>query len=90
MVKQNSTKPNFPQKLKVGNKIKTGEDEIANKFNKYFADIGPSLAKNIPDPLMPFESFLKRVSTTLPTQSLSINELKDAFFFSENKQKFWC
>ena len=39
-----------------------------------------SLAKNVPDPSMPLESFLKRVNTTLPSQSLSINELKDAFF----------
>ena len=29
---------------------------------------------------MPFERFLKRVNTTLSSQSLSINELKDAFF----------
>ena len=71
---------NFPRKLKIGNKIKTGEDEIANEFNKCFADVSPSLAKNIPDPSMPFERFLKRVNTTLPSQSLSINELKDAFF----------
>ena len=35
-------KPNFSRKLKTGNKIKTGDDEIANEFNKYFADIGPS------------------------------------------------
>ena len=55
-------------------------DKIANEFNKYFADIGPSLAKNNPDPLMLFESFLKRVNTTLPSKSLSINELEDAFF----------
>ena len=81
---------NFPPKLKIGNNIKTGEDEVANEFNKYFADIGPSLAKNIPDPSMPFRSFLKRVNTTLHSQSSSINELKDAFFFSENKQKFSC
>ena len=47
----------FPRKLITGNKIKTGEDEIANEFNKYFADIGPSLAKNIPESSMPFESF---------------------------------
>ena len=75
-----SQKSNFPQKLKIGNKIKTGENEIANEFNKYFADIGPSLAKNIPKPSIPFESFLKRVNTTLPSQSLSVNELKHAFF----------
>ena len=81
MVKQNSKKSKFPQNLKIGNKIKTGENKIANEFNKYFADIGPSLAKNIPKPSIPFESFLKRVNTTLLSQSLSINELKDAFFF---------
>ena len=44
-----SKKSNFPKKLKIGNKIKAGENEIANEFNKYFADIGPSLA-NIPNP----------------------------------------
>ena len=54
---KHSKKSNFRRKLKIGNKIKTVEDEIANEFNKYFADIGPSLAKNIPDPSMPFESF---------------------------------
>ena len=85
---KHSKKSNFPRKLKIGNKIKTGENGIANEFNKYFADIGPSLAKNIPKPSILFESFLKRVNTTLPIQSLSINELKDVFY--ENKQKSWC
>ena len=87
---KHSKKSNFPRKLKIGNKIKTGEDERANEFNKYFADIGPSLAKDIPNSSIPFESFLTRVNTNLPSQSLSINELRDAFFFSENKQKSWC
>ena len=77
---KDSIKPDFPWKLKIGNKIKIGEDKIANEFNKYFAEIGPSLAKNIPDPPMPFKRFLKRVNTTLPSQSL-----KDAFFLSEDK-----
>ena len=85
-----SKKSNFPQKLKIGNKIKTGENEIANEFNKYFADIGPSLAKNIPKPSIPFESFLKRVNTTMPSQSLSANELKDAFFSLKTNKKSWC
>ena len=78
---------NFPQKPKIGNKIKTGENEIANEFNKYFAHIGPSLAKNIPKPSVPLESFLKMVNTTLPSQSLSINEWEK---LSENKQMSWC
>ena len=67
---KHSKKSNFPWKLKIGNKTKTVEDEIANEFNKYFADIGLSLVKNIPNPSIPFESFLKRVNTTLPSQCL--------------------
>ena len=62
-VKQ-SNKSNFPWKLKIYDKIKTGEYETANEFNKYFADICSSLAKNIPDPSMRFESFSKRANTT--------------------------
>ena len=82
---KHNKKSNFPQKLKTGNKTKTGENEIANKFNKYFADIGPSLAKDIPNTSIPFETFLKRVNATWPSQFLSTNEVKDVFFPSENK-----
>ena len=46
---KHSKKSNFTRKLKIDNKIKTGEDEIVNEFNKYFADIGPSLEKSIPN-----------------------------------------
>ena len=45
---KHSKKSNFPQKIKIANKIKTGENEIANEFSKYFADIGSSLAKISP------------------------------------------
>ena len=85
-----SNKSNFPQKLKIVNKIKTSENVMANEFNKYFVDIGPSLAKNILKPSIPFESFLKRVNTTMPSQSLSANELKDAFFSLKTNKKSWC
>ena len=30
---KDNKKSNFPRKLKIGNKIKTGKDEIANEFN---------------------------------------------------------
>ena len=60
---KHSNESNFSRRLKIDNETKTG----------------PSLAKNIPDPLMSFKSFLKKVSTTLPNQSLSISKLKDAF-----------
>ena len=40
---KHSNKSHFSRKLKIDNKIKTGEDKIANQFNKYSADIGPSV-----------------------------------------------
>lgn len=54
-------KSSFPRKLNIDNKIKTGEDQIVNKFNKYFVNVGSSFAKNIA-----YRCHL----------SLSINELK--------------
>ena len=56
---KHSKKSNFPRNLEIGSKIKTGEDEIANEFNKHFADIVSSLAKDVPDPSILFETFLK-------------------------------
>ena len=77
-----SNKSNFSQKLITDNKIKTGQDKIANEFIKYFADIGPSLAKNIADPSMPFESFLK----TANSQSVFINKAIERCLFLISKQ----
>ena len=34
---------------------------------------------------MSFEIFLRKLNTTLPSQSLSVKELKDAFFLKTNK-----
>ena len=79
MVKQNI--------VKNRSKIKTGADKLASEFKILFADIGPSLAKDIPDLSMSFESFLKRVNTTLPSQSLSISKPKDAFFSLSKQTK---
>lgn len=41
-----SSKSNFLRELRIVNK-KTGEDEIANTFNNFFANICSFLAKNI-------------------------------------------
>ena len=66
----------FKQKLREVNWNEVKQSYNANEsFPRY-----PSLARNIPKPSIPFESFSERFNTTLPSQSLSINELKDAFF----------
>ena len=70
---KDSKKSNFPRKHKIGHKIKTGEDEIANKFSKYFVDIGLSLAKNIPNPSISFERFFEKGQYYL-AESVSINK----------------
>ena len=68
------------QKLFVDKKYITLETEIAKKFNDFFTEIGPSLARKIPAPSQPFENFLKKASTTLLEKYLTINKLKDASF----------
>ena len=57
-----------------------GKVEIANEFNTFFTNIGAELAKNIPNASRPFESYINRVDTTMPTDSFTINEVKEAFF----------
>ena len=52
-------KSKFPRKLFVDKKYITLETEIAKTFNKFFAEIGPSLTRKIPTLSKPFESFLK-------------------------------
>ena len=71
-------KPKLHRKLFVDKKYITLEKEIAKKFNEFFTEIGPSLARKIPTPSKPFGSFLKKVSTTL--SGLTINKLNNALF----------
>ena len=49
-----------PRKLFVDKKYITLETEIAKKFNEFFTEISPSLARKIPTLSKPFESFLKK------------------------------
>ena len=59
---KSSKKSNPIKELKVGNRIITDKNEICNTFNKFFVNIGPSLAENIkPTKNIRFTSFLKKV-----------------------------
>ena len=40
-------KVNFPEFFKIDNTVVTGTTSIANKFNFFFTNIGPNLAKEI-------------------------------------------
>ena len=71
---------NFPQKICIGNKEIKNFKIITEHFNKFFTEIGPSLAKVIDLSSVTFENYLKNVHTDQPEHNLRINELKDAFF----------
>ena len=55
-------------------------NDIANNCNKYFVNIGPNLANKIPSNEKDFESFVKQTNNIMPTEELTDNELKIAFF----------
>ena len=73
-------KSKLPRKPFVDKKYITLETEIAKKFDEFFTEISSSLARKIPTPCNPFETFLKKASTTSPEKCLTMNDLKDAFF----------
>ena len=45
--------------MKLNKVTISNKQEIVNKFNEYFVDIGPALAKKIPPPSDSYDSFLK-------------------------------
>ena len=55
------------------------------EFNKFFTNIGTDLAHKIPNALKRFDSYITKVSTSMESQPLSINKLKDAFFSLKKK-----
>ena len=54
--------------------------KVADEFNKFFTNIGTGVAYEIPNASKAFDSYIPKVNTSMESQLLSINELKDAFF----------
>ena len=76
------------KKLVINNKDITHVDLTAENFNKCFSDIGPKLAKDIEMSSIDFRSYIKEHESVQSECDLTVNELKEAFFFTKNKQKF--
>ena len=55
-------------------------EKIADEFNKFFTNIGTDLANKIPNASKLFDSYITKANTSMESQPLSINELKDTFF----------
>ena len=76
----------LPQKITV-NKINSfDKTKVASELNKFFANKAIELASKIPAAKTTFETYVETVNSTMDSNPLSINELKDAFFFLKTNQ----
>ena len=78
--KAKMNKSSLPQKIRVEKTDISDQEKIATEFNQFFANVGPILAKQIPESENTFESYLVKTSVTMQHKSVSMNELRDAFF----------
>ena len=70
----------LPTKITVNKTDIFDADKIADEFNKFITKIGIDLANKIPNASKPFDSYITKANTSMESQPLSINELKDVFF----------
>ena len=70
----------LPQKIAVKKTDMFEQEKITTELNGFFANIGPILAKQIPESVNALESYVVETSTTMQHKSVLINELRDAFF----------
>ena len=79
--KNSSWRQNFSNKINLGSKFITSTDSVAKNFNKYFTEIGPSLANRISTLLANFDTYLNNKCNIFQLETpLSMNELNDAFY----------
>ena len=57
-----------------------------NELNTFFTNIGTDLANKNPNESKRFDFYIIKVNTSMESQPLSINELKDAFFSLKTKK----
>ena len=76
--KGKSNHQSFPKKIRRKNI--TDENLIAKQFNTYFVEIGLKLAKMMQASLLNFATFMENCNSTQAESTLTVNELKEAFF----------
>ena len=84
--KARNTESSLPIKLVIEKKEVTEIKDIAEEFNNFFTNVGPNVAKKVPNSSNSFTSFLNQTHSIMEKNSLSINELKEAFFSLKTKK----
>ena len=70
----------LPTKITINKTDIFNVKKVADEFNKFFTNIGTDVAYEIPNASKAFDFYVTKVNTSMESQLLSINELKDAFF----------
>ena len=86
--KTRKSEPHLPGKLLINEQQVSGKEGMANEFNTFFTNIGAELVKIIPNASRPFQSYIEKVDTTMPTSSLTIKEVKEIFSLLEISKSF--
>ena len=69
----------FPKQIIVDQIEINDSQSIADKFNEYYVNVGPSLASKIPEVDISYRSYLPEVAITLSENSLTEDEFDEAF-----------
>ena len=69
----------FPKQIIVDQIEINDAQSIADKFNEYYVNVGPSLASKIPEGDISYRSYLSEVAITLGGNSLTEDEFDEAF-----------
>ena len=70
----------LPKHLVLSNRNIFDQKTIANSFNKYFVNVGPKLACEIPQSQISFEMYLKESDSSFEEVISTDEEIKTAFF----------
>ena len=71
LINSNGFKPDIPRKIKINNSTYDDPFTIATKFNEYFVNVGPNLAKKIPQHDSAFQNYLTNIPHTAMTMFLN-------------------
>ena len=80
---------NLPKILKPESGSIYDQEQIPNKFNKFFANVGSDLASKIPDVDKSFNDYLTRNETNIDNLELSFEEFENAFKSVKRNKTSW-
>ena len=72
---------NLPRKFTINKVDVYNKPETADAFHDFFINTGQKLARQIPKSSKTFETYMDKLNVIMDSKPLSLNELKDAFFW---------